>query len=206
MVAINHTYKRKIEKFYFENCLSAKEIALKLGFSIDAVYYFMRKHEMKRRDLREVNKIRFLNKEPSFVLNNIKNDEKKELKTIGVMLYWAEGSKWEGETIVDFANSDKDMVVLFLSFLREVCGVKESKLRAFCYLYANQNASECINYWSRVTKIPKLQFTKPYIRLDYNSTKKHKMPYGLIHIRYADKKLLLLIKNWIEEYKSKNTG
>ena len=27
------------------------------------------------------------------------------------------------------------------------------------------------------------------------------MPYGLVHIRYADKKLLTVIKKWIEEYK-----
>ena len=33
--------------------------------------------------------------------------------------------------------------------------------------------------------------------------KKLKMPYGLVHIRYSDKKLLLLIKKWIDDYKEK---
>ena len=28
-----------------------------------------------------------------------------------------------------------------------------------------------------------------------------KMPYGLVHIRYADKKLLNLLRQWIEETK-----
>jgi hypothetical protein len=26
------------------------------------------------------------------------------------------------------------------------------------------------------------------------------MPYGMVHIRYADKKLLYIIKEWIKKY------
>lgn len=116
------------------------------------------------------------------------------------MLYWGEGSKWDGEVTVDFANSDEKMIKLFLVFLRKVCGVREKKLRVFAYFYANQKINKNINYWSKVTRIPKNQFTKPYIRKDFKESKKDKMPHGLIHIRYADKKLLNVIRNWIDEY------
>lgn len=115
------------------------------------------------------------------------------------MLYWGEGSKWQGEKIVDFANSDTDMIKVFLRFLREVCVVNEEKLRVYLYCYANQNQESLISYWSEVTKISKKQFSKPYVRKDYDSNKKGKMKYGLVHIRYADKKLLNLIRTWIKE-------
>ena len=119
------------------------------------------------------------------------------------MLYWAEGSKWEGGKIVDFANSDAAMIKVFLNFLRKICGVKESKLRVYLYCCANQNSKELINYWLKITSIPVKQFTKPYIRNDYKQNKIGKMKYGLIHIRYADKKLLDLIKKWILDYSKK---
>ena len=72
----------------------------------------------------------------------------------------------------------------------------------YAYFYSNQDANKNINYWSRLTKISKKQFTKPYVRKDFREDKKDKMPYGLIHIRYSDKKLFNLVKNWINEYKN----
>ena len=55
-------------------------------------------------------------------------------------------------------------------------------------------------YWHRITHIPVEQFTKPYIRKGNLNLSQRKLPYGLIHIRYNDKRLLELIKNWIDEY------
>jgi hypothetical protein len=79
--------------------------------------------------------------------------------------------------------------------------VDEKRLRVYPYFYANQNIDENKDYWSKIAKIDKNQFTRPYVRNDFNRDKLNKMPHGLIHIRYSDKKLLNLIKNWIEEYK-----
>jgi len=46
------------------------------------------------------------------------------------------------------------------------------------------------------------QFTKPYVRKGNLNLSNRKLPYGLVHIRYNDKKLLLAIKSWIENYKN----
>jgi hypothetical protein len=43
------------------------------------------------------------------------------------------------------------------------------------------------------------QFTKPYVRKDFDKKKEGKKRHGLVHIRYADKKLLDLIRIWINE-------
>ena len=116
------------------------------------------------------------------------------------MLYWGEGSKWDGERVVDFANSNSEMIKIFLSFLRIICGIKEDKVRIYLYCYSNQFPDKLIDFWSKEINVPKSQFTKPYIRNDYNKNKTGKMKHGLIHIRYADKKLLNLIREWIKEY------
>lgn len=95
------------------------------------------------------------------------------------------------------------MVRVFLSFLRKICSIDESRLRVYLYCYSNQKLLNLIKYWSKVTKIPTSKFTKPYIRKDFQLSKIGKMEKGLIHVRYYDKKLLLEMMNWIEEYKLK---
>jgi predicted DNA-binding protein YlxM (UPF0122 family) len=200
MATIDKKLLKEVKRLYYKNKLSVKDVASRLNVSIDAVFYCMRHNKLKRRKKEESNSIRYERSEPSFKVKKINNEKLKILKAIGVMLYWGEGYK-TGKNTVDFANSDKDMIILFLKFLRKICGVDEKRLRVYPYFYANQNIDENKDYWSKIAKIDKNQFTRPYVRNDFNRDKLNKMPHGLIHIRYSDKKLLNLIKNWIEEYK-----
>lgn len=201
MATIDKKSVKKVKELYYNKQLSVNDVANKLGVSIDAVFYCMRKNGFIRRKINESNRIKFDRSKPSFKLKKITSEKLRTLKTIGTMLYWGEGYK-AGKTTVDFANSDKDMIVIFLKFLRKVCGIDEKKLRVYSYFYSNQDINKNINYWSKLTKIHKSQFTKPYIRKDFREDKKDKMPHGLIHIRYGDKKLLNLIKDWISECKN----
>jgi Tat protein secretion system quality control protein TatD with DNase activity len=45
----------------------------------------------------------------------------------------------------------------------------------------------------------KIVFTEKFLL-----EKQNKMPYGLVHIRYSDKKLLALIQKWTKEYLKEN--
>lgn len=190
-----------LKKLYYEKKFSARKIAESFGVSLDAVYYFMRHHKLARRSFSEENRLRFLRKQPSFTLARGLSKRERQLKLIGVMLYWCEGYKTGKSSTVDFVNSDPSMVKIFTEFLRTVCGINENKLRAYLYYYSNQDARELIKFWSAVTRIPPSQFTRPYMRESLHVTPKHKMPHGLVHIRYCDKKLLLQIMEWIEQYK-----
>jgi predicted DNA-binding protein YlxM (UPF0122 family) len=202
MATINKDKIKQVKKLYYKDKLSVQDVARELGVSIDAIFYCMRRNKLERRKKEESNSIRYERSKPSFKLKKINNEKLRTLKTIGVMLYWGEGYKSGKGAMVDFANSDKDMIILFLEFLRNICGVDEKRLRVYSYFYANQNVNENINYWSKITEISKSQFTKPYIRKDFDKSKINKMPHGLIHVRYSDKKLLNLIKSWIDKYKS----
>lgn len=201
MATVTKKMLKQVEKLYYKNKLSVQDVATKLGVPIDAVFYCMRKNNLPRRKANESNSIKFERCELSFQLKKITSEKLRTLKAVGTMLYWGEGYK-AGTSMVDFANSDKDMIRLFLKFLRIICGVDEKRLRVYPYFYSNQDANENIKYWNRLTKIPKSQFTKPYVRKDFREDKIDRMPHGLIHIRYSDKKLLNLIKSWIEEYKN----
>ena len=200
MATINDDNLERIKQLYYEDGLGVQRIADKLCVPIDAVFYFMRKHNLVRRSPSESNSIRYQKASASFRLKELKTEKLRILKAMGSMLYWGEGCKSDKMGVVDFANSDEKMIVLFMRFLREICGVDEKRLRVYLYVHANQDIGGCVRHWNKITKIPKKQFTKPYIRKDFDESKKEKMPNGLIHVRYSDKKLLNQIKIWIGEY------
>lgn len=204
MASISQSKLNKVKKLYYIKKYSMKEIGSELNTSIDCVAYFMRKNNLKRRTFEQEQKLRFDNKKPTFTLRKGDKDT-KELRAIGAMLYWGEGYKGNDITpakSVDFANSDPDMIKLFLLFLRNNFSLTEKKFRILLYCYSDQDVQSLIRFWSKETGIPIESFTKPYVRRNFNVNAR-KMKYGLIHIRYYDKKLLLEIKKMIDSYKQK---
>ena len=196
-----------VKQLYYKESLSTIGIAKKLKITPWIVQKFMIKNNLPRRTFTEANAIVFKRKPKSFSLKQNLSLKERALKMAGIMLYWGEGAKFNQEKrskTVDFSNSNSQMIRLFLKFLREICGVKEKRLRVLLYCYADQNVEAIKKCWHRITKIPLKQFTKPYVREDFLPEKSGKMKYGLIHIRYGDKKLLLQIENWIKEYLEKN--
>ena len=183
-----------VKKLYYKEKLSAVDIGKKLKVGEWVVYDFMQKINLPRRNSKETNTVRFEKKPLSYLIKQNLSGKEEKLKIAGIMLYWAEGCKFNLITrahVVDFANSNPQMIKLFLKFLREICGIQEKRLRVLLYCYADQNIETLKKYWYRITKISLTQFIKPYIREDFLPEKSGKMKYGLVHIRYADKKLLL---------------
>jgi hypothetical protein len=191
-----------VEKLYLKDKVPMRVIAEKLGVSMDAVVYIMRKHKIPRRSFGEANALSFQNKKLSFQENKNLSSAQEGLKLAGLVLYWGEGYKTKLSHGIDFANSDPNMVEIFVKFLRQIYRVDEKRFRILLYCYVNQDVTSLIDFWSKVARISKKQFTKPYIRKDFKEDGR-KMKYGMIHIRYADKKLFLSIMKSIEEMKSK---
>ena len=199
---------QKVDTLY-QSGLSAREVGERFGVSPWVVYKFMKRRGLSRRGRGETNRIHFKHSPLSYKLKRQLSAEEDKLKLAGTMLYWAEWSKANAKTKewnVDFANSNPDMVRTFLQFLREICGVDEGKLRIYLYCYADQNVEEIKNYWSKITNIPLSQFTKPYIREDFQKKNGREMKCGMVHVRYSDKRLLLQIENWIKDYIQTRVG
>lgn len=184
---------------YSEGGLNGPEIAVKLSVPVRQVYRILVRNGIIRRTTVESNSLRFLKQKPSFSIKAKLANEDQFLLVAATMLYWAEGTKNAKRHVIEFSNSDPQMIKIYLHFLRKICGVCEEKLRVYLYCYANQSAIYLKKYWSRVLQIPLQQFTKPYIRKDFRKDKINKMPHGLVHLRYADKKLYIQIEKWHNE-------
>ena len=90
------------------------------------------------------------------------------------------------------------MIKLFTKFIRQIYQINESRLRCQIFCYPSHDIQELTNYWFNIVKVPLSQFTKPYIRKDGGNIR-DKMKYGLIHIRYSDKRLFELIMKEIRQ-------
>ncbi len=81
-------------------------------------------------------------------------------KAILAMLYWAEGSKVRG--ILQFANTDPKLILLFVNLLRSCYKLDESKFRIRLHLHYYHRVKKVKKFWSELLNIPLSQFSKIY--------------------------------------------
>lgn len=196
MSAIPEEQWRAVGKLYLSG-LPMREVANHLKVSIDAVTYVLRKNNVSRRSLREASRLAFEAKAPSFTVKKSSSREEKDLEFAGALLYWAEGYKTEKAHGLDFANSDPDMALLFMRFLRSRYLLDRCRLYCQVYYYEDQNIQQITSFWSRKLHMPTSSFRYPYMKNNPKQNVK-KLPYGVIHIRYNDKKLLRDVLHLIE--------
>lgn len=126
---------------------------------------------------------------------------KRELFLVGVALYWAEGFK--KDTQVGFANSNLEMINLYLKWLYECCNVKNEDLitRVTVNISHKNRINEIEKYWSNSTKIPIENFRKPFYQ-QFKWKKIYENPseyYGVLRIKVRKSlDFLRKIHGWIK--------
>lgn len=138
--------------------------------------------------------------------SEINNLSKRDLFLIGVVLYWAEGSKekdYNPGSPLRFANSDPYMIKLFLNWLKEA-GIIKERINFDIYLHDNNKyrTSEVIKYWSRHTNFSE-QFFRVYFKKNIPSTKRKNIYpdeyFGLVRIYVKESSdLVRKISGWVE--------
>ncbi len=106
----------------------------------------------------------------------------RDLTIAGVALYAGEGSKTDGR--VGFANTNPQMMALFLRWLRSDFDLDERRFRARLYLHQGLDLEAAEEFWAEVTGIPVPQFGKPYRAVPDPSIRKSKHPMGCATVVY----------------------
>ncbi len=171
---------------------SQKEKISKRGRSIESI------------EKRRISRLKNEQNKRQIIINKAKKDiikiSLKELKLIGIMLYWGEGGKTG--RVVRLANSDPEIIKIMMRFFREICNVPENKFNGHIHTFAHANINKTEKYWSKITRIPKKQFYKTYIKPSSASLqKRNTLPFGTFDIYVCDTKLFLTIIGWIEKIK-----
>lgn len=131
-------------------------------------------------------------------LKSISRYDKVTLKVFLALLFWCEGSK--NLSVLTFTNSDPQLIALFLKLFRSAYDLKESSFRCCLHLHKYHNQKKQLDYWSKITHIPKSQFIKVYHKPN-GGKRIHKEYQGCLSLRYYDsskaKELYYLYKHLI---------
>jgi len=165
---------------------------------------FAREHGLFENNRRRTRAIKIENKKVrQIAVNEIKSLSKYELLLIGAALYWAEGYNRQNKIpspYIGFGNSNPDMVVLFLRFLREVMQIPEEKLRPAVQIHHNIKPELAISFWVKITNIPKERFriTHQTSRASKGKRPYNSLPYGTLKLNAHGRQNFFKIKGWID--------
>lgn len=140
-------------------------------------------------------------------LKDIKSISKRELWLIGIVLYWAEGTKekeFHPGSSISFNNSDPRMIKVFIKWLLESCSISEGRIG--CEIYIHQNSKNSVDearkYWAMVSGFPIEKFNKVYFKTNKIKTNRKNtggLYYGLLRVKVsASSSLLRQIAGWTE--------
>lgn len=90
----------------------------------------------------------------------------REILLAGAVAYWAEGTKskpWRPAERVVFTNSDVDMVVLFLAFLRLI-GVSDDRIRLRLAIHESADISAASRFWEECLGVSAQRFQRPTLK------------------------------------------
>lgn len=102
--------------------------------------------------------------------------------------------------VIEFTNSDPELIKLFLEFLRRIIGIDEARLKAQLFVHSDLSSLSKKRKWSDITGISLRNFNK-IIVLKSKSPGLRLSKYGTLKIRCHSKeafqKLDSLIRNVI---------
>ena len=123
----------------------------------------------------------------------------------GCMLYWAEGSK--GRNTVAMANSDPDLLAMFVDFLRTEFAVPSVHITMRCNLFADhlERQQEIESFWLDRLGLPASSLRTSHVNVysKYSQKKrKNKLPNGTCTVSLNSTRIVQMIFGSIQEYGS----
>ena len=111
----------------------------------------------------------------------------RELLIVGVALYIGEGFKRDGQ--VGMANTDPQVLHLFVTWLRRCFQIDELKLRVRLYLHEGLDLEAAEQFWSELLGVPRTQFRRAYRAAAGLSRRRAKHINGCPAVSYCDSAL-----------------
>ena len=135
------------------------------------------------------------------------NYKKDPFFSVGLALYWAEGSKRDSSFI--FTNSDSDMVCVMLIWIERFFLIARKDIYARLYLHKPYAHERCEERWSRATGIPLSNFKRTVYKPTSLLIKKRPNYIGCLRIEIGKVIYLRKYHFWqklmLEEYRKQGS-
>jgi hypothetical protein len=185
--------KNRLQTFYLDKKLSAKEISKICKCSEHKVNYWIEKYNIKKRTIAEAAyQWNNPNGDPfSFAIPE--NMEDMFLFGLGLGLFWGEGTK-KDKHAVRLCNSDPALIKKFLEFLIKVYNIDRNKLQFQLQIYDDLDEDKLLTFWTKYLSVGREKFHKTTIlKRRGEGTYLHKMRYGVVIVYFNNIKLRNLI-------------
>ncbi len=202
--------------------LSIGEIAKKVKVSKSSVSYWVRDIQLTKKQRNSLNRnahsIDAIEKRRISRLSKTKARQEKiilgareevrllsgdPLWCFGVALYWSEGGKTQ--RTVRLSNSDPSVIKLMMKFFMKYGETSLEKFRGHVHTFSQTNEKKAVEYWSKISGLPKTKFFKTYIKKSVASKDRRKiLPYGTLQIYVHNYIFFYRMMGWIEEIKKNN--
>lgn len=118
---------------------------------------------------------------------------------IGIILWWAEGTKsrrdirWKSAVSypIEITNTNPVIIKIFIDFLKYDLRVAKQKLRVQIQIHEGDDKVALEKYWRKVTGVPGEQFNKTIVR---PAGRKVGKSMGTCKVRFADKAIYKLLE------------
>jgi hypothetical protein len=192
--------EKKLRDLYLIDKKSVADIAKIFKCSERGINYWFQKYNIPKRTISEAVYIKCNPEGDPFNVKNKLSKEEKELKSLGLGLYWGEGDKSPNNTSVRLGNTDPFLLKKFREFLRKIYNVKEEKIKYGLILFNDVKEITAINFWKNHLGIKRKQLGKiTIVPPQGKGTYKRKSEYGVLIIIFSNKKLKEQILNDIKK-------
>ena len=185
--------------FYIQQGLSSLTISKRVGCSTNKINYWLKKFSIEKRS---ISKAIYTLNNPSgdpFVFTPPVTAEEHTLYGLCIGLYWGEGSK-RNKNSVRICNTDPDIILAFVKFLKRFYKINESKIRFGLQLFNDSNLKEATEFWTHYLGFSEDSFYKTIVsKVRGEGTYKNKSKYGVITLYYNNTKLQSLMLSSIEK-------
>ncbi|QQS18748.1 hypothetical protein IPL68_01575 [Candidatus Saccharibacteria bacterium] len=129
---------------------------------------------------------------------------RRDLWMVGIGLWIGEGSKTIEQ--IRLANSDPDVVRLWVGWLKEICGLRDENIFMTLHIYPETDEEVCLKYWRNIIGIPNLRCGKTQVDRRIGKAISHngKLPYGTVRISVRSEgdtakgvRLYRRLKGWV---------
>lgn len=191
--------KAELMRLYYAEQRSMQEIADLFGCSANKIVYWMNYYGLERRQISDAVYAKWNPDGDPFCIHEPQTLEEHQLFALAIGLYMGEGTR-NGIHEVALANTNPNVLKIFIRFMIEICGVQRDKLRLKLNVYDDCDVEEAINWWCNQVNLKKEQFFAPTIRLSRGGTHIQKSQYGTVTVAFGNVKLKSIIMRWCEEY------
>jgi hypothetical protein len=123
--------------------------------------------------------------------------EGRPLHMQGCMLYWAEGAKQRNRLY--FVNSDPNMMLLFIRFLRDELDVNDADVTLHIHCHDVGEVERIEQFWLSLLQLPALYLKKTQVKSG-SSTRRNILVNGVCAISVYSTELVQHVYGAIQEY------